>query len=59
MRAKNGYDVSNIAKSMGGGGHVGAAAFTSTLTLNELQDLILIKFREELRKNTFKKSKIF
>lgn len=59
MRAKSGYDVSNIAKLNGGGGHVGAAAFTSNLTLEEIHELILNAFREELRKNKPKQTKLF
>ena len=47
MRAKVGYDVSTIAKANGGGGHVGAAAFMSSLSLKETEQLILTEFRRQ------------
>ena len=59
MRAKTNYDVSIIAKKFGGGGHVGAAAFTSTLTLNEIHELILEEFRNQLSKIKEKKMNLF
>ena len=59
MRAKSGYDVSIIAKKYGGGGHVGAAAFTSSQTLEEIHQLILNEFRDQLTKTKTKKIKLF
>lgn len=59
MRAKSDYDVSVIAKKYGGGGHVGAAAFTTTLSLEEIHQVILEEFREQLTKTKSKKVKLF
>ncbi len=59
MRAKTGYDVSEIAKKFGGGGHIGAAAFTSTDTLENLHKLILEEFRIQLAKTKPKKVNLF
>lgn len=59
MRAKSDYDVSVIAKKYGGGGHVGAAAFTSTLSLEEIHEIILNEFRTQLTKTKSKKIKLF
>ncbi len=48
MRSKQGYDVSEIARRNGGGGHVGAAAFVSELSLEETKELILKEFETQL-----------
>lgn len=37
----NGYDVNEIAKSFGGGGHIKAAGFTSNMTADETIDKVL------------------
>lgn len=49
MRAKHGLDVSQIAKNNGGGGHTGAAAFTSCDEIENIKTLILNSFKEELK----------
>lgn len=49
MRAKNGYDVSNIAKINGGGGHVGAAAFNIKSDLYSIEKLVLKHFQQQLK----------
>ena len=49
MRARKGYDVSEIATRNGGGGHVGAAAFVSTETLENTKTLILNEFQNQLK----------
>lgn len=59
MRARNGFDVSHIAKNYGGGGHVGAAAFTSNLTIEEIENLILAEFKKELKTHTVKNKNLF
>ncbi|MBS7528006.1 bifunctional oligoribonuclease/PAP phosphatase NrnA [Fusibacter paucivorans] len=41
LRAKNNFDVSAIAKHFGGGGHVKAAGFTTSLPMAELEALIV------------------
>ncbi|MDK2865900.1 MAG: bifunctional oligoribonuclease and phosphatase NrnA [Clostridiales bacterium] len=41
LRAKNTFDVSAIAKHFGGGGHIKAAGFTSSLSMAELETLIV------------------
>ena len=59
MRAKNGYDVSKIAKENGGGGHVGAAAFETNLDLKTIEQNVLTSFRKELENRKIKKEKLF
>lgn len=63
MRARKGYDVSTIAKSHGGGGHTGAAAFESSLPLEDISNIIVEEFNNEIKiknlkfsKNPFKKA---
>lgn len=41
MRGKRGYNVGNVAKKYGGGGHAGAAAFDSNLSIKQLEKIIL------------------
>lgn len=48
LRAIKGYDVSEIAKKHGGGGHIGAAAFEAKLPAVEIEETILKDFIEEL-----------
>ena len=52
MRSKENYDVSNIAKSNGGGGHKGAAAFVSKESLEDLKPFMLQQLKLELSKTT-------
>jgi len=59
MRGRKGADVSTIAKVNGGGGHIGAAAFESNKSLQEIEQLILTSFRSELSKLKPVKDKIF
>ena len=59
LRARKGADVSVIAKENGGGGHIGAAAFESDKTLQEIEQLILTSFRRELSKLKPIETKIF
>lgn len=44
LRAKNGYNVANIAKKFGGGGHVGAAGFLSNLPIRKIIKIIKNEF---------------
>lgn len=44
MRACEGLSVAELAKKYGGGGHRGAAAFGSALSINELRDILLKEF---------------
>ena len=44
LRGKRGYNVGEIAKKYGGGGHAGAAAFDSRLPLRKIKRLILEEF---------------
>lgn len=48
LRAKNGYNVADIAKKYGGGGHIGAAGFLSKLPLKKIIKLIKKEFLEKL-----------
>ncbi len=45
MRAKKGFDVSAFAKSMGGGGHAGAAAYLANKTLTEIEAEVFKQFK--------------
>lgn len=49
MRAKRGLDVATIAKKYGGGGHVGASAFLSNESLENIQDTINKEFSNALK----------
>ena len=51
LRAKNGYDISTIAKKYGGGGHIGASGFTSSLTQDEIIKHIKSDFFDILKSN--------
>lgn len=59
MRARNGADVSQIAKTNGGGGHAGAAAFPSSKSLKEIEQIILTSFRNENQNFKLLSNKIF
>lgn len=59
MRARKGANVATIAKLNGGGGHNGAAAFTSELSLREIEETVLTAFREELSKTSILNNKLF
>jgi len=48
MRSKGSVNVSKIAQSLGGGGHVSAAGFKSTKSLNDTLGLVLEKINAEL-----------
>ncbi len=59
MRAKQGYNVSTIAKENGGGGHIGAAAFNSDKKLFEIEEYIIKNFTKQLENKTCKTEKLF
>lgn len=44
LRAKNGYNVANIAKKFGGGGHVGAAGFLTKIIPKKIVKIIKNEF---------------
>jgi phosphoesterase RecJ-like protein len=48
LRSKGGVNVSKIAQAMGGGGHVTAAGFRSSMGLDETLDFMLEKINETL-----------
>ena len=48
MRAKPPYNVAEIAKRHGGGGHIGAAAYLSSAKWNTIQKEILKELTIEL-----------
>ena len=48
MRSRHGLKISHIAKNNGGGGHDGAAAFVSSLSIDEIEKLILEEFQKLL-----------
>ncbi|MBU1110039.1 DHH family phosphoesterase [Patescibacteria group bacterium] len=45
-RRQDGFDVSALAKALGGGGHRAAAAFTLEMPFKEAEELVLAKARE-------------
>ena len=49
LRAKNDFDVSRISQLFGGGGHIKAAGFTSTLHMDELEAQIIKAICEQMR----------
>ena len=51
LRSKGRVNVSKIAQSLGGGGHVTAAGFKSSRSPEETLNVILAKISEELDKN--------
>lgn len=62
MRAKPGFDISEIAKRYGGGGHAGAAAFPTSLKLKEIietmkKELGKLVRNEDINTSPFKKYK--
>lgn len=44
LRAKNSYNVAEIAKRYGGGGHIGASGFLSKLSIKKIIKLINLEF---------------
>lgn len=56
---KNCGDVSKIAKAHGGGGHKGAAAFTSNDSISNIEKLILTEFKQQLSNYKPIKSNLF
>lgn len=60
MRAKRGFDVAIIAKSHGGGGHIGASAYLSQESLQKIEQDILQDFTNQiLNAKIEKKEKVF
>ena len=59
FRAKNGYDVSLIAKSFGGGGHKGAAAYISNKGLEAIIRDVERVFKKQLKEIVVVKEKLF
>jgi len=51
LRSKNGYNISIVAKKYGGGGHVGASGFISSLSQDEIITQIKSDFLNLLNKN--------
>ncbi len=50
LRAKRGYDVASVAKSLGGGGHLQASGATLHMSLAEAEALVLPLVRDVVRK---------
>lgn len=49
MRAKNGFDVAEIARRYNGGGHKGASGFIADLPLEKIEELITQEFLNKLK----------
>jgi len=49
LRSKGNINVSKIAQSMGGGGHVSAAGFKSSVSLDETLQIVLEKISQEMK----------
>ncbi len=54
LRAKQGYNVAEVASKFGGGGHVQAAGVTMKGSLEEVRNLILPLLHEATQKGTLK-----
>ena len=50
LRSKGSVNVSKIAQSLGGGGHVSAAGFKSSINMDDTLGLVLGRINEELEK---------
>ena len=50
LRSKGGVNVSKIAQSLGGGGHVSASGFKSSINIDDTLGVVLKKINEELEK---------
>ncbi|MBR4998865.1 MAG: DHH family phosphoesterase [Clostridia bacterium] len=59
MRAKKDYDVSVIAKKFQGGGHTGAAAFLSTLPIDNIKEQVLQEFQNQLKTTVVTTERLF
>jgi phosphoesterase RecJ-like protein len=55
LRSKGEINVSKIAQSMGGGGHVAAAGFKSSLNIDDTLSIILDKISQEIKEKNDKK----
>ena len=49
LRCKPGYNVAEIANKRNGGGHICAAAFRSSTSLNETQKFLISEFKNQLK----------
>jgi phosphoesterase RecJ-like protein len=49
LRSRGNINVSKIAQSMGGGGHVSAAGFKSSVSLDETLRIVLDKISQEMK----------
>ena len=59
MRAKEGFNVADVAKRHNGGGHIGAAAFQTDQPIKEIKEYLVKEFAEQLSTNQRKRKKIF
>ena len=57
LRVKKGYDAATIAKRNGGGGHLGAAAFESYDSIENIINLVLNEFNNEIKSKKLNFSK--
>lgn len=48
MRAKQGFNVADVAKANGGGGHIGAAGFQSTSSISEICSQLIEEFKDQM-----------
>ena len=51
LRCKEGFNVAEIALKNGGGGHVGAAAFETDSSFEEIKNNLLKEFKKQLKSN--------
>lgn len=52
LRSKPGYNVAEIANKRNGGGHIGASAFRSSASLDEINEFLLAEFNKQLNNNS-------
>ena len=48
LRSKDNINVCQVAEMFGGGGHIKAAAFVTELSIDEIEKILIDKFRKIL-----------
>lgn len=59
MRGRAGFDIGSIAKQNGGGGHTGAAAYMSNLSITKAENLLLEQFKQALKQGKEQDKNLF
>ena len=59
MRCKEGFNVAEVAKLNGGGGHVGAAGFITTQSINDIAKILITEFEKQMKIKRVDNNKLF